>query len=528
MAASRPASGDDSPRLHEPIPNDPRDDIAMGVVLEGDIPAAIQTRSGVFSAPDPSRPPTQGELSATQHAADHAFAGGGDPVGDTYTPDRDTRRPDIVPYFSDPFTPSTMPYKRLVAFDAVDSHFALYSFGSRLMPFSVTHVDARAGEDVFYADIPVDLAPDKHTRIPSVGPGARVLHAHLGVGPRELPILLERDVADNWFIDGSEATSARLVMEVAIPRAAFGGDFGDPSWSALSPPPVPENVASAAREVAAHIGVSRSLSPAEDVRRLVAYFRAFVDSDAPLSPSRDVYTDLATSQKGVCRHRAYAFTITALALGIPTRMVMNEAHAWVEVYSGTIWKRIDLGGAGRLVAEPDEKSRVEPYVAPTDAFPWPPNATRGDDLTGRSAANAGAGGNGNGGAGAGAGSSSPAASASAGAAEPQDTGDRSSPGDKRPASHVTLQLQETDAQRGSPVHVSGVVTAEGDACQGVVVVVLLHDPKTNREARIGTVATDEHGAYSAPIVLPPAVPLGDYEVVAQTEGDGRCGRGSAQ
>ena len=41
--------------------------------------------------------------------------------------------------------------------------------------------------------------------------------------------------------------------------------------------------------------------------------------------------DLALSQKGVCRHRAFAFLVTALGLGIPARMVINEAHAWVEV-----------------------------------------------------------------------------------------------------------------------------------------------------------------------------------------------------
>jgi hypothetical protein len=260
----------------------------------------------------------------------------------------------------------------------------------------------------------------------------------------------------------------------------------------------------------------------------VAYFRAFVDSDTPLTPSRDVYTDLAMSQKGVCRHRAYAFTITALSLGIPTRMVMNEAHAWVEVHNGTLWKRVDLGGAGRLLAEPDEKARVEPYQAPSDAFPWPTGATRGEDLTGRSTNTNGGGGSGNGsGNGGGASTSSPATSASAANAA-QDTSDTNQSGDKRPESHVTLTVQETDAQRGSPVHVSGVVTADGEACHGVSVVVLLRDPKTKREARLGTVATDEHGAYSAPIVLPPAVPLGDYEVVARTEGDARCGQGSVQ
>ena len=501
------ASGDGATTLHEPIAPDARDDIAMGVVVEGDIPAAIRTRSGVFSAPDPSKLPSAAELAAAARAAQSP-----ENMSSKYTPDRDTRRPDVMEY-TDPFTPSTAPFKRLVAFDAVDSSFALYDYSPRTTALPIAHGTAQNGEDTFYADVPVDLAPDKHTRVPSVGPGARVLHAHLGVGARELPVMLVRDGAENWFLDGTERTTARLVMELAIPRSTFGGEIGDPEWSALWSPPVPDNVASAAKDVLAHIGVSRAQRPAEDLRKMVAYFRAFVDSDKPLEPSKDVYTDLALSQKGVCRHRAYAFTITALALGIPTRMVMNEAHAWVEVFDGAMWRRVDLGGAGRMLSE--ESKTAEPYAAPNDAFPWPANATRGEDLTekARQIAPTGSGS----GASAGPG---PSSSAGAGASA-------SDPNDKRAASVLTLDVVESDATRGAPVHVRGRVTADGDACKGVAVNVMLRDAKSKREARLGTVVTDDHGNFSGPIVVPSSVPLGDYDVVAETDGDAKCGRGGS-
>jgi hypothetical protein len=513
LAASPAAAGRDATLLHERIPPDPHDDIAMGVVLEGDIPAAIETKSGVFSAPDPNRTPTAAELDAARRAA-QASEG----VSNTFTPDRDTRRPNVMEY-GDPFTPSTAPFKRLVAFDAVDSTFALYSYFPRPTTLPVVHGQAAAGEDVFYADLPVDLAPDKHTRIPSVGPGARVLHAHLGVGPRELPIMLSHDGADNWFIDGAERTNARLVMELAIPRAAFGGDFGDPDWTMLGATPVPENVAAAAKDVIAHIGLGRNLRPAENVRKMVAYFRAFVDSDVPLAASKDVYTDLAMSQKGVCRHRAYAFTITALALGIPTRMVMNEAHAWVEVYDGSLWRRIDLGGAGRMLSE--QAKTAEPYAGPNDEFPWPANATRGEDLT-EKARHITTPGPGPGGPGTGPGAASSASSAASQPPSPKD------PSDKRPAAKLAIDLGEPDVMRGAPVHVHGRVTADGSACKGVAVNVSLYDPKSRREARIGTVATDDKGAFTAAIVLPSTVPLGDYQVVARTDGDSQCGPGASQ
>jgi len=515
---ARFASGGNQATMHEPISVDARDDIALGVVLEGDIPAAIETRSGVFSAPDPNRLPTKDELKAMSGAESQAMQGA---VGNTFTPDRDTRRPSVLRYV-DPFTPSTAPFKRLVAFDAVDARFALYTRYPRLTSFPVQHGQAAPGEDVFYADLPLDVGPDKHTRIPSVGPGARVLHAHLGAGSRELPVMLERDGADNWFIASSENASARLVMELAIPRATFGGELGEFDWSSYSVPDVPDNVHDAAKDVIAHIGLGRSLRPSENIRKMVAYFRAFVDSDKPLEASKDVYTDLALSQKGVCRHRAYAFTITALALGIPTRMVMNEAHAWVEVSDVKLWRRIDLGGAGRMLSE--EANTAEPYASPNDSFPWPANATRGEDMT-EKARNINGGGGGNGsGSGSGASGSANVPTATSTATNTTTT-TASDPSDKRPPAAITLAVDETDATRGTAVHVKGQVTADGEACGGALVTVLLRDVKSRREARIGSVAADAKGAYAAAIVLPSAVPVGDYEVVARTEGDVRCGHG---
>lgn len=509
------AHGAPQATLHEPISVDPRDDIAMGVVLEGDIPAAIETRSGVFSAPDPNRTPTSAELEAERRAEQESSA------SSKFTPDRDTRRPDVLRYV-DPFTPSTAPFKRLVAFDSVDSSFALYT-PDRQTSMAVAHGGVAKGEDAFYADLAVDVGPSKLTRIPSVGPGARILHARLGVGSREIGINLVRDSADNWFLRSNEPANARLVMELAIPRATFGGEFGDPDWTVLSVMPVPENVLSAAKEVFTHIGIGRHLRPAENVRKMVAYFRAFVDSDRPLEASKDVYTDLALSQKGVCRHRAYAFAITSLALGIPTRMVMNEAHAWVEVYDATLWRRIDLGGAGRMLSE--ESKTAEPYAAPTDSFPWPANATRGEDLT-EKAKNP----NGNGGGGGSGSTPSPTNSgtSASNAAQPQNTNAQSDPNDKRPASTVNVDVTESDAVRGTAVHVKGHAAADGSSCTGTIVNVYLRDNASKREARIGSAPTDSNGDFGAAFVLPSAVPVGDYEVVARTDGDTRCGRGASK
>src|SRR5580704_6890762 len=68
--------------LHEFIPPDPGEDVTFAATtLEGDLPAAIQTPSGLATAPDPRKAPV----------ADHAYGGAttDDGPDSTYEPDRD-------------------------------------------------------------------------------------------------------------------------------------------------------------------------------------------------------------------------------------------------------------------------------------------------------------------------------------------------------------------------------------------------------------------------------------------------------
>src|SRR6185503_18059339 len=76
------------------------------------------------------------------------------------------------------------------------------------------------------------------------------------------------------------------------------------------------------------------------------------------------------SQKGVCRHRAFAFLVTALGLGISARVVTNEAHAWVEIEADGLFRRIDLGGAAGAIDEGTADARPA-HRPPPDAFGWP-------------------------------------------------------------------------------------------------------------------------------------------------------------
>jgi len=527
--AVAPPAGAYAPILHEHIPPDPQEDLALSISLDGDMPAAMSTPSGLVRAPDPRKPVTRDDPTSSRDTQDT-----------TFRPDRDTRRPDVLPY-DDPFVPSTAPFKRLIAYDTVLADFSLAVADERLVPMSTHAVPMADGSDEqFYANMVLDLVPGRKVRIPSVGPGARIVHARAGIEAQEVPLRIARDGAENWFADSDYAGRARLVMQLTVPRAVFGGEFADAPWEGLSAvAPLPRNVTASAADVSKKLGVSRAMRPREAVAKLVTYFRSFADSEDPPRGGRDIYTDLALSKKGVCRHRAFAFLVTARDLGIPTRMVVNEAHAWVEVHDTVLWRRIDLGGAGRTLG-----GQVQSTVAhdpPPDPFAWPPNSTRGEDLadrTRRQGAPGQAGGNGsgsgsnNGGATPGS-SASPAGSGSAGAkpigsSSALPTPQIEKPGaekDERPSSTVQLASVDADARRGAPLHVAGNVIADGEPCAHVPVEIVLRDARKGHLVPIGSIATDAKGAYSGALVIPAGVPLGDYDVFAQTAGDARCGKG---
>lgn len=548
-----------TPVLHVPVSADAREDVAMGLALDGDIPAALQTPRGLVAAPDPARPVGAGESPYSPQARND---------DGSFRPDRDTRRPDTLPY-DDPFSPSTAPFKRLNAYDAIDGNYTLSVNDPRTSTVTVSSVPAPdPNEELFYADMVVELAPGRKVRIPSVGAGARVLRARAGLGTEDVPVRLSRDGAENWFVEGDTTTKARLVMELAAPRATFGGDFGNPTWAELLPVnALPPAIARSAAEVSGRLGVSRSQPPREVVTKLVAYFRSFVESEEPPTSSKDIYLDLALSRKGVCRHRAFAFLVTAQHLRLPTRMITNEAHAWVEVHDGRLWRRLDLGGAGRMLRDPS--SRNVPYEAPPDPFAWPQGSTRGEDLgersrragdgapfTSPSASPNGPGSNPNapgppsasptGAAPGGAGSARPNGSATpngsgatggdpsgggapggaTGAGRPGQTG--SSVPDDRPPSTVTLDVQGPDARRGAPLRIKGEVRADGETCGSVPVDIVLRGTAGGGsgagELVVGQLATDGRGVYDGSLVLPITVPLGEYELHARTAGDARCGR----
>jgi transglutaminase-like putative cysteine protease len=504
-------AGADGFALHEFIASDPSEDLALrATTRDGRLPAAVDTPSGVVPAPPDRRPPPE-----------VAYGGNATPdsIDASYRIDSDTTRPEVVSY-DDPFVPTVTPFKRLYAYDSVDEAVELVVLDRRLRRVEVGGV-ALPGEDQFFGDLFVDATPGVPVRIPSPGPGARILASR--IEPNAV-VEIVRDGADNWFLVGNSRQRLRLVLELAVPRASFGAPFPDVSWASLVPrvPLLPPSVREVARDVLRTLGLTQNVSPRDALATLVAHFRAFAPSeDLPRARlPAELYRELALSRKGVCRHRAFAFAITALALGLPARLVRNEAHAWVEVGDGAIWHRIDLGGAaGRF--EVDPSSRTQPHVPPEDPFVWPSGAQSTALSLGSSAS-----------------APSPGSAALPGMPTPGQTSPNSSEptepvtepspassaetGGGRAPSSIELSVASAEARRGARISLRGAVVADGEACPSARVDVALRR-SDGRSFVLGSVPTDGGGHFAAELTVPLALEVGDYSLVATTPGSGLCG-----
>lgn len=512
------------PLLHERFSADPAEDLRFGATTaSGTMPLALETKSGLIEAPDETR------ASVSEQSEAYGGARTPDSADSNYYIDRLTTRPDSVRY-DEPFRPSILPFKRLYAFDAVRPDLSFGVHSRALSPVVVGGL-ANATEDAFFADFPVDLVKGVPVRIPSVGPGARVRALHT-----DPPVALEilEDSAENWFVRGPQTGRVRMILQLSIERQTFGSQFRPVSFEQLAPyvTSVPDSARRTALEIAAHIGVNRGQAPARVLMTLVDYFRRFHESaELPVSvDALELYRELSFHQKGVCRHRSYAFAITALALGLPTRLVYNEAHAWVEVFDTELWHRVDLGGAATNINETRQDPFTPTHRPPPDPHTWPRDSQptlaqftpQGGSLGSPGLASPSAPSLG--------GSVEPTISSDPGelGSAPVDPGDPNYPQNspqgaadgpgKEPEGkpHVELHLRAQQLLRGQPLGVSGTVTRAGRPCPLSRVDIYISQGDTWKS--IGSVATDRSGEFAGQVTLPQSTPVGALEVSARVAG----------
>ncbi len=529
----------DGPTLHEFIPDAHDGDLPLLMSGEGDDakPHAIVYDGEFVAAPEGGGlKPHEVPLNAKTHSDSP-----GPSASPTFRPDRITAFHDTLGYYP-AFSPSVAPFKRMMALDAVvrmdDGVPVLGVRSSSPEPVAVTGTASASPDsgprDRFWGSVVLDFSAGTRVPLPSVAPRSQILSMRT-----EPPIRLaiEKDSADNYFARTLSRfrKQARLIFLVDAPRAYFNAPIPNAPSRALAGPKtqLPRTLREDALRFASEIGIPRQGPLPQVLRALARHFRSFVESDVPPPNTGSIYLDLARGRRGVCRHRAYAFVITALALGIPARFLQNEVHAWVEVEMPDVgFMRIDLGGAAhgveahgfedRLIYQPsapDPLPKPEAYLrslssiasAEPTSDQSPENATSStlaQSLGQQPSTTAAA-------------PNDPSSQAPPSQAPSSPSSNEASSGTQNDRRVVKLQLDDRkyEAFRGRTMVVSGrALDAQGGGASELRIEVRT---STSDGPLLGVTATDAHGWFHGSFGIPANTPVGDYRLWVGSPGDRR-------
>jgi hypothetical protein len=519
------------PVLHEDLPSPGGDKAAptIGDSTPGANPSAIAAGDKVLPKPSLDKPSGGGAGSAEPVLGKGGFAAD---RSTSMKPDENTG-PDSTLHYVSVFNPDVLPFKRMSTFDAVGDDYTLRVNRTVLTEIPVGGTTDARTRDRFWGDVAIQLEPGKDIPLPSVAPDMRILSYE--VKPK-VKLTFEKDGADNFYVRTEEPHAAgqyRLVFYCDADAGYFApslpkGHLLVRDVVARTPPElrpvVPAQVMKQANVTLMKLGVDRDMSLDVSFNKLVGYFRAFQAGDIQ-HPTGDIYRDLCDSQAGVCRHRAFAFMVTANALGIPTRFVENEGHAFVEVwFPDRNWQRIDLGGAALKmeVSGADNKTLHRPRAE--DPFAKPPEYSKqytqleGDikGLTDKQIADKRAPltqSPASGSLGPGAGSGTQAATGPD-RITPDPTLPAVTQDPKKPTPVLLVTQASENAYRGDMIHVEGTARVDGHGIPDHVVEIYLspagqggHSP-----THVGTATTDKNGVFRGDYSVPGSLSLSAYEI----------------
>ena len=539
----------DPPRtLHEYVP-DLRDNEGTLLVSSGGAEPDAIVYDGELLAPPEGGAQRPGEPSM------HAGPGDGERREEpgrrspTFRPDRTTELNGTIGYY-EVFNPAIAPYKRVSALDAVqlanDGTPTLAIAASEAVRVEVEGASAPSPDgrprDRFWGSVVLDLREGARVPFPSIAPDSRLLT--LRTEP-PAPIHIERDRADNLYAvaEGPQPPSPlRVIFLMDAPRTYFGMPLPPAGVRAdalaASVAPLPPSVQRDAETFAGELGLTRASSFAHALSTLAAHFRAFEESAQGPEDTGNIYLDLARGMRGVCRHRAYGFVITARALGMPARFVQNEAHAWVEVdLPSQGWLRVELGGAaGGLERGAEDRPAYAPDVR--DPLPRPDAFERAVEEARRHAAESAAQGAARSGS---TGSqvssqqsgsqqsgsqqsSSQVGSPQAGSEQTPQAGPRAPisvgpPVAERGELVIALDQQSFEVFRGRELELSGRVVGAGRGIAGLRVEALLRAQRADEERGLGATVTGEEGRFRYVFGVPQDLATGDYRLVVRTPGN---------
>jgi hypothetical protein len=385
--------------------------------------------------------------------------------------------------------------------------------------------------DRFWGSVLLQLSPGVDVPLPSVAPDMRILSYEI---KPSIGVRFEKDGADNFYVRTDESSASgtyRLVFLADADAGYFapslppGGHYTPNMIARMAPaevrPAVPAAVAREARRTLDRLVIDADMDLGLAFNRLVGFFRGFEAKQLPRG-SGDIYRDLVASKAGVCRHRAFAFMVTANALGIPTRFVENEAHAFVEVwFPERRWQRIDLGGAALTVEVQGADNKTlhrprndDPFEKP-DAYKNNYTQLEGDikGLTQQQLADKHKT----------LGQSPPSGAFDASATSPGPGPDRILPDQglpvvtrdpRKPSPVLIVTLADEHAFRGDRVHVEGRASVAGKGLPDHTVDVFLSPAGRGGAGSIalGRVATNPDGTFREDFVVPASVGLAAYDI----------------
>ncbi|HWG89739.1 MAG TPA: hypothetical protein VNZ52_02725, partial [Candidatus Thermoplasmatota archaeon] len=277
---------------------------------------------------------------------------------DTWNMDRDGGGGNVtIDYVCDPELGSM---KRLKAYDAIGSDYQIKVADTTFYPVSPVTTPPSTHTERFRCRFPVLLDPDNPTPVYSMAPDAVITESRTSPDAGALSIF--RDGADTLYVkpNGGFRGVTNLTITFFAPKsyytlnvpATLTLDAYQRSLNEAKPVFPPERV-DAPPIVLEEMGLKGERNVKRILETMGAYFNAFGEGEIPgEQEQRDPYLAIALGKNGCCRHRAFAFLVTAHYLGIPTRLVANEAHAFVEVYipsatgTGGTWQQLNLGGCG--------------------------------------------------------------------------------------------------------------------------------------------------------------------------------------
>ncbi|GEM_PF-3461874 len=254
----------------------------------------------------------------------------------------------VIDYVCNP-SPGAM--KRLKAFDQLGPDGATLEVADkRLRP--VEPDKSLTYDSLVACSFPVQIHPGTPVPIFSVAPKGFVVSTWSTDPPLARPLSFLKDGADTFYVLGNEEKRVTLNLTFLVDSGYFS--FSPPPGARVSDyarglvPALPPGIADAAKIVMARAGVKDPTLVGPTLDALNAYFRSFTDGPIPGPDEVDsLYLALALSGHGCCRHRAFAYMVTAQAAGIPARVVVNEAHAFPEVmFPDGSWHQVNLGGCG--------------------------------------------------------------------------------------------------------------------------------------------------------------------------------------